>query len=50
MGYTLAGAMLERAGGKTWEELVAERFFEPLGLYSRPLSEELYWRFGPGRG
>ena len=24
-GYMLAGAMLERTGGKTWEELVAER-------------------------
>mgnify|MGYP002621726554 CR=1 FL=1 len=32
MGYTLAGAMLERAAGKTWEELVAERVFDPLGL------------------
>jgi CubicO group peptidase (beta-lactamase class C family) len=34
MGYTLAGAMLERAGGKTWEELVTERVFTPLGLGS----------------
>lgn len=32
MGYTLAGAMLERAAGSTWEELVAERVFDPLGL------------------
>ena len=32
MGYTLAGAMLERAGGKTWDELVTERVFRPLGL------------------
>jgi CubicO group peptidase (beta-lactamase class C family) len=34
MGYTLAGAMLERVGGKTWEELVTERIFKPLGLAS----------------
>ena len=34
LGYTLAGAMLERAGGKTWEELVVERVFTPLGLSS----------------
>src|SRR5262249_16279746 len=34
MGYTLAGAMLERVGGKTWEELVTERVFKPLGLTS----------------
>jgi CubicO group peptidase (beta-lactamase class C family) len=34
MGYTLAGAMIERAGGKTWEELIVERVFEPLGLRS----------------
>jgi CubicO group peptidase (beta-lactamase class C family) len=34
MGYTLAGAMLERVGGKTWEELVTERVFKPLGLAS----------------
>jgi CubicO group peptidase (beta-lactamase class C family) len=34
MGYTLAGTMLERAGGKTWEELVTERVFKPLGLTS----------------
>jgi CubicO group peptidase (beta-lactamase class C family) len=34
MGYTLAGAMLERVGGKTWEELVTERIFKPLRLAS----------------
>jgi CubicO group peptidase (beta-lactamase class C family) len=34
MGYTLVGAMLERIGGKTWEELAVERVFEPLGLRS----------------
>jgi CubicO group peptidase (beta-lactamase class C family) len=34
MGYVVAGAMLERVGGKTWEELVRERVFDPLGLAS----------------
>ncbi len=34
MGYTMAGAMLERAGGMTWEELVVARVFDPLGLSS----------------
>ncbi len=34
MGYILAGAMLERISGKTWEELVTERIFVPLGLNS----------------
>jgi CubicO group peptidase (beta-lactamase class C family) len=32
MGYTLAGAIIERAGGKTWDELITERVFTPLGL------------------
>jgi CubicO group peptidase (beta-lactamase class C family) len=32
MGYTLAGSIIERAGGKTWEELVTQRIFAPLGL------------------
>jgi CubicO group peptidase (beta-lactamase class C family) len=31
-GFTLAGAMIERVSGKTWDELVTERVFEPLGL------------------
>ncbi|HEY6433218.1 MAG TPA: serine hydrolase domain-containing protein [Acetobacteraceae bacterium] len=34
LGYTLAGAIIERAGGKTWEELVSERVFDALGLRS----------------
>ena len=34
MGYTLAGAMLERAARTTWEELVVARVFDPLGLRS----------------
>ena len=32
LGYTLAGAILERLSGKTWEELVEEKIFEPMGL------------------
>lgn len=31
LGYTIAGAILARFGGKTWEELVTERIIEPLG-------------------
>jgi CubicO group peptidase (beta-lactamase class C family) len=34
LGYVIAGAVLERAGGKTWEELIDARIFEPLGLKS----------------
>jgi CubicO group peptidase (beta-lactamase class C family) len=32
MGYTMAGAMIERAASKSWEELISERVFDPLGL------------------
>jgi D-alanyl-D-alanine carboxypeptidase len=31
-GYVVAAAMLERATGKSWETLIAERLFTPLGL------------------
>lgn len=34
MNYVIAGAMVERVAGKSWEELVAERIFDPLALYS----------------
>jgi hypothetical protein len=30
LGYVLAGAMLERIGRKSWEELITERVFVPL--------------------
>jgi hypothetical protein len=30
LGYVIAGAVLERTGGKTWEELIDARIFEPL--------------------
>jgi CubicO group peptidase (beta-lactamase class C family) len=32
LGYTLAGAILERLSGKTWEELVEQKIIEPMGL------------------
>lgn len=37
LGYTLVGAMLERATGKTWDELITERVFDPLELRSAGL-------------
>lgn len=33
-GYAIAGAMLERATGQAWEDLMRKRIFEPLGLTS----------------
>jgi CubicO group peptidase (beta-lactamase class C family) len=32
MNYVIVGAMIERVGGKTWDELITERIFAPLGL------------------
>lgn len=32
LGYTIAGAVLERVGGRSWEELIVERIFTPFGL------------------
>ena len=40
MGYILAGAMLERVSGKTWEELIVERVFNPLELKSAGLGPQ----------
>ena len=34
LGYMLAGGIIERITDKTWEELVATRIFDPLGLNS----------------
>jgi CubicO group peptidase (beta-lactamase class C family) len=31
-GYTIAGVMLEKATGKTWEALLRSMLFEPLGM------------------
>src|SRR5258705_3709687 len=32
VGYVLAGAVLEQLTGQTWEELMRERLFQPLGM------------------
>lgn len=40
MGYTIAGAMIERAGGKTWDEMITERLFVPLGLKTAGLGNQ----------
>src|SRR5829696_2857189 len=40
MGYMLAGAMLERVTGQTWEELIVERVFDPLGVKSAGLGPQ----------
>ena len=37
MGYVIAGAMIERKWGKTWEELITEKVFAPLELKSAGL-------------
>lgn len=34
LGYMIAGAMIERAGGASWEELISSRIFDALGLAS----------------
>lgn len=33
-GYSIAGAMMERATGQAWEDLMRERLFLPLGMFS----------------
>ena len=40
MGYMLAGAMLERVTGQTWEELIVTRVFDPLGLRTAGLGPQ----------
>jgi CubicO group peptidase (beta-lactamase class C family) len=40
MNYVLAGAMLDRLTGKTWEELITERLFIPLGLKTAGLGAQ----------
>lgn len=40
MGYLLAGAMLERVTGQTWEELIVERVFDPLELRTAGLGPQ----------
>lgn len=41
-GYVVAGAMLEAAGGASWEDLVRDHVFRPLGMESAG--------FGPPQG
>jgi len=40
MGYMLAGAMLERISGQTWEELIVLRLFDAMGLKSAGLGPQ----------
>jgi CubicO group peptidase (beta-lactamase class C family) len=40
MNYTIAGAVIERVSGKTWDELITERVFTPLGLRSAGLGPQ----------
>jgi CubicO group peptidase (beta-lactamase class C family) len=40
MGYIFAGAMIERAGRKTWDELITERVFGPLGMKTAGLGPQ----------
>ncbi len=40
MGYVTAGAMIERAAGKTWDELMVQRIFLPLGLKTAGLGSQ----------
>lgn len=32
LGYVVAGAMIEKKMGRTWEELIADHLFKPLGI------------------
>ena len=38
-GYAIVGAMMERATGQPWEDLLRTRLFEPLGLKSAGFGE-----------
>jgi CubicO group peptidase (beta-lactamase class C family) len=40
MNYVIAGAIIERVAGKTWDELITERIFAPLGLRSAGLGSQ----------
>jgi CubicO group peptidase (beta-lactamase class C family) len=40
LGYTVAGAMIERTAGKTWDELIVERIFTPLELATAGLGPQ----------
>lgn len=38
-GYAIAGTMMERATGQSWETLMKERLFDPLGITSAGFGE-----------
>jgi CubicO group peptidase (beta-lactamase class C family) len=40
LGYTLVGAMLERTTGSTWDELIVQRVYGPLGLATAGLGPQ----------
>ena len=40
MNYIIAGSAMERIAGKTWEELVTDRVFDPLGLKTAGLGPQ----------
>ena len=40
MNYVIVGAIIERVAGKTWDELITERVFIPLGLRSAGLGSQ----------
>ena len=40
MNYVIAGAMIERVSGRTWDELITERVFVPLDLRSAGLGAQ----------
>ncbi|WP_295456757.1 serine hydrolase domain-containing protein [uncultured Thiodictyon sp.] len=40
LGYVVAGAIIERKAGKTWDELVTEWVFAPLGLKTAGLGPQ----------
>jgi CubicO group peptidase (beta-lactamase class C family) len=40
LGFMTAGAMIEKAAGVTWDELITRRIFEPLGLKTAGLGPQ----------
>jgi CubicO group peptidase (beta-lactamase class C family) len=40
LGYIIAGAMIEKAAGVSWEQLIVEKIFAPLGLRTAGLGPQ----------